>query len=228
MNDLDNFVKESKKDLKEILDCSGAILYSGTTRTLKPGQVYLLECNPGGSPKVHKGETIRSSLDNLPNKTTNSYLGTKWNSQLQGGVKRLFENLKIGNKKLDIEDVCASNLIFKRSKRIQDIDFEKYAEICWPVHDRILQIVKPKVIIAFGLGTYYYLKGTIGKNSEEFICNSGSKNRWGILYCKSFKFEHDSGVIMVVGLLHLSRFKIFQHVIKWIESGCKRNILDID
>lgn len=229
MKNFVSFVKDKLKEKdKNILSCSGKFLYS-SAQTLKPGKVYLLGYNPGGVPG---NETIENDLDKLHTQD-NSYTDEKWEwggKELDEGKhplqKRVIHLLKsLGE---EPEEVCASNLIFKRSENQKGVKHKKDANTCWHVHKRILQIVKPKKIVAFGLGTYYYLKGELGKNNEEFICNSGYKNRWGIIYCKSFKFESDSGIVVVVGLPHLSRYKIYQHVINWIEGGCKHDILDIN
>ena len=55
---------------------SGQLLYSGS-ETLRPGQVYLLGHNPGGSPKNRSLLTISKSIASLTAKeSTNSYLDT--------------------------------------------------------------------------------------------------------------------------------------------------------
>lgn len=223
MSDVKKFVSFAKDKLKEqdknILNCSGKILYS-SNKTLKSGKVYLLGYNPGGDPKNHNEDTIEYELDNLHQQIGNSYIDEKWKNNkaaykkgehpLQKGVKYLLESL--GEKP---EEVCASNLIFKRSIGAKDVNSGD-ADTCWPVHERILQIISPKLILSFGIETYYHLKVKLGNNSKEITCKSGHHN-WN---CRLFKSE--SGVV-VVGLPHLSIYKIYanknrQNVINWIRQ----------
>lgn len=222
MNDLNNFVKEAKKDLKEILSCSGSILYSSADTLKQNGPVYLLGINPGGNPETHKDDTIEKSLDELPAKKDNNYLDDKdWNSDLQSRVCWLLENLG-----LETREVCASNLIFKRSQSKEDIEpkFNEYADICWPVHDKILKMVNPKLIIAVGnewnnpensyKSSYGYLRDKLGCNDEK-VCDAGQSPTY-----KWKSFKSNSGIV-VVGLPHLSWYAIDDNhsdVIDWIKQ----------
>ncbi len=212
MSNVNTFVSFAKSELKEILDYSGNVLYS-SSETLKPGTVYLLGYNPGGAPEDHKEETIERSLDGLPKKKRNNYIDDEgWKSDLQDQVLWLLK--KLG---LNPAEVCASNLIFKRSKDDTGVNYPEDADTCWPVHERILQVVKPKMIIAFGNGedesTYKYLKDNLENDNEEVTCDAGHKN-WK---CKSFKSA--SGVA-VIGLPHLSIYSITHNpdVIDWIKQ----------
>ncbi len=208
-----------------ILNESGNILYSSAstlrrsnTSTLQRGPVYLLGTNPGGDPKEYKYNTIQDTLDALPNKTENSYIDEKWGRRpgkqkhpLQRRVIWLLNDLD--NNGLKTKDVCASNLIFQRSRNTKrkNIDFKKCADICWPVHERILQVVSPSLIIAFGIETYYYLRSKLG-NGNEITFPSGH----GTWKCRSFRSDSD---ILVVGLPHLSRYAVDCHddVKIWIQ-----------
>ena len=157
----DEIVSFSKSTLEEILDDSGHFLYSSAS-TLRPGPIYLLGHNPGGSPTGRETESIRRSLNKLPNKETNNYIDDSWagrpagQSPLQVRICWLLKNLGF-----DPREICASNLIFSRSVDASEIDFEKLANICWPVHEKILDVVSPELIIAFGNSgnsPYNYLK----------------------------------------------------------------------
>lgn len=115
-----------------------------------------------------------------------------------------------------IRAVCASNLIFFRSKREGGVDCPKDACECWSIHELILQVVKPKLIVAFGNGeggsTYSYLRNKFcekKKHGEKTQCSDHSnwkvKSFQGWLKAGSADINHD---MWVAGLPHLSRYAI--------------------
>lgn len=141
--------KIAKDALSEVLNESGSILYS-SHETLKSGDVYLLGFNPGGA----GGNPVEQSINTMLTNISNSYLDESWENHngvwangeapLQKRIQWVLESLG-----LNTRDVCASNLIFLQSREASDISFS-LAKKCWPVHEAILNIIKPKLIIAFG------------------------------------------------------------------------------
>lgn len=135
--------------------------------------------------------------------------GTK---PLQKRVRLLLEEIL----ELEPRDVCASNLIFFRSKNANGVHYPEDADRCWPIHALILQIVQPKLIIAFGNGekesTYSYLRDKFynREQCEEEVYLAGYDN-WKVrsfrcrLKVESPYADIDIGV---VGLPHLSRYTI--------------------
>ena len=160
MTDLSNFVTSARKQLTPIIHRSGNVLYSAA-RTLRPGPLYLLGLNPGGDPNKH--ETIEEALDRLPSKESNAYVHETWErhgdpgqAPLQRRVRWLARQLG-----LDVEGVCAANLIFARSRDASASDYPRLADLCWPIHVAILEVVRPRLIIAYGnsaVSPYAYLR----------------------------------------------------------------------
>src|SRR5262249_13392114 len=81
-----------------------------------------------------------------------SYLDTIWSrnrtvggAPLQRRVVWLLESLG-----LHARNVAASNLIFFRSRDAAGSQFRRFATLCWPVHERIIQIVRPRLVIVYG------------------------------------------------------------------------------
>src|SRR5436853_100374 len=136
----------AQQHLAPILDSSGRILYSAAD-TLRPGSIYLLGLNPGGDPSKH--ETVRYALDTLPSRVKNAYLDEVWERQrrpgqapLQRRIQWLAHQLGINLKK-----ICATNLIFVRSRDGAGSGYPELADVCWPVHMAILRLVQPRLII---------------------------------------------------------------------------------
>jgi hypothetical protein len=204
----------ARTQLASELPRSGEILYSAAS-TLRPGPVYLLGHNPGGDPNDRGLPNVGQSLDDLPTKTINSYLDTVWSRQhgvgqapLQRRVVWLLESLG-----LKPRDVAASNLIFVRSRDVARSRFGEYARLCWPVHERILDVVKPRLLLVYGnsgASPFGFLRDTFGADVDE-RCPSGH-GKW---MCRSFQVPRR---FRVVGLPHLSRYDVSGHpeVIEWI------------
>jgi hypothetical protein len=200
--------------LREILNLSGEVLYSAAS-TLRPGEVYLLGHNPGGSARDDRLPRVGASLDGLPKKRTNSYLQS-WNGRvpsqapLQRRVIWLLERLGFNP-----AEIAASNLIFPRSRDAAASRFRDYSRLCWPVHEQILDIVRPRLIIAYGNGgqsPYRFLYRQFAASAED--CRPSGHRPW---VCRSFLV---AGRFRVVGIPHLSRYDISAHedVVQWIKT----------
>ena len=150
MTDISKFVALAESQLESVLDRSGNILYSSVD-TLRPGSVYLLGLNPGGDARRLSWQTLRRMLKELPSKTKNEYLDVSWQgrppgqSKLQRRVAELATMIGV-----DLRRVCAANLIFVRSKDARSCGYPELAEVCWPVHQAILQAVRPKLVVCYG------------------------------------------------------------------------------
>jgi hypothetical protein len=103
-----------------LADKSGALLYS-SIKTLSPGPLYLLGYNPGGDPE-EETKTVRDHLRWVKsNPNWNEYICGEWTpggnplgpgeAPMQKRVRALVEGVG-----LRTGDVCASNLIFIRSR----------------------------------------------------------------------------------------------------------------
>jgi len=207
----------AKEILRSVLKDSGHVLYSSAA-TLCRGNVYLLGHNPGGSPEGRDYESIEKSICNLKLKQSNEYLDDSWNglgpgeSKLQRRVCWLLDRLN-----MDVRKVCASNLIFSRSIDAENSDFTNMASLCWPVHEYILDIVQPTMVLTFGNreenSPFSFLREKLGVRSAIAPYPSGH----GEWKCKAFFTPAD---IVIVGLPLLSRYAVDHHedVPRWIRK----------
>jgi hypothetical protein len=206
----------AKNALRDLLEQPGEILYS-SHETIKPGLVYLLGLNPGGE----GGLPLIKSVDQLLKRNTNAYLDECWENlrgswkageaPLQRRVVWLLENLGLCPR-----EVCASNLIFVQSRDARGVSFE-LAKKCWPVHEAIIDIVKPRLIIAFGnscASPYFYLHDML--NGKQTYAPSGHGN-WLL---KGFHTNIAGQGVFVAGLPHLSRYSPIgkPHVVEWLKA----------
>ena len=214
MKQLDNLVAFAEERLKPILHRSGRILYS-QAYTLRRGPMYLLGLNPGGDPTTHY-DTVGSSLKEILQRTENAYLDESWRncvdgrSPLQLRVQWLLTELGFQTR-----DICASNLIFTRSVSATGSGYPEAAELCWPVHEKIIALVQPTFIIAFGnsgKSTYQFLRQKLSATNEQRF-PSGH----GTWECKTFVCSNG---MRVFGLPHLSRYAVSNNprVAAWVRE----------
>ncbi len=211
------FLRNARQTLRPILGCSGKVLYSSAD-TLKPGDIYILGLNPGGRPEEHRA-SIEEMLSRLSRKIRNDYVDEGWGNRKPGDhpLQRRLSWLmsKLG---YDLKEVAASNLIFLRTKNAAGLKmFYKYADMCWPVHESILEIIRPKVLIVFGssgVSPYSYLRLKFGVAAREDKHWSGH----GDWFCRAFEANFERFTSKVVGLPHLSRYNVIgkNQVVDWI------------
>jgi hypothetical protein len=228
---INEFIEKSREHLlkENLLNKSGSVLYS-SYKTLKDGDFYLIGLNPGGKETI--SDTIKDSLNDLEESwkkkiEKNAYIDENWYPYPgQEGKAPLQKRIIYMMRELgrDIHKVCAGNLIFTRS---QDQDGSHYpinADKCWPVHEMILKIVQPKIIIAFGNGNispYNYLQKKHFEIHKKWPENLDEKNSGhGNWKCRRFNFDIGYLKFLVIGLPHLSRYDITSHkeVTKWIHD----------
>jgi len=124
----------------------------------------LLGLNPGGDPANPRLMTIRQSLDDLVSaddarREKNSYLVT-WPSSNTLRRRVIWVLQRLG---LSVDAVAASNLVFPRSRDEKSCQYERYADACWAVHERILEIVQPRLVIVYGNPPYRFLGERFGR-----------------------------------------------------------------
>jgi hypothetical protein len=218
MAGVEAFVAFAREHLHDILDVSGQVLYSGAS-TLRHGDVYLLGLNPGGDPGNPDLLTIRQSLDRLvsnelapggvPWSEWNSYVHATWKGRDTLQRRILWLLTRLG---LDPLEVAASNLIFPRSRDEKSLEYDAYADVCWAVHKRVLEIVRPRVVLTYGNTPYRFLAERLGARDEQ-RCAAGH----GDWQCRSFDVP---GRFRVVGVPHMSLYAIDHHeeVVDWIRG----------
>lgn len=206
----------AKSVLGDLLDLPGGLLYSGH-QTLKPGLVYTLGLNPGGN----GAPRLRENIAHMLRREENAYLDEAWENDagswkpgqapLQRRVAWLLNELGQHPR-----EVCASNLIFVQSRDATGVDMEQ-AKHCWPVHDAIIDIVKPRLLLTFGnsgLSPYTYIYGMLG--GEQISAPSGH-GTWSL---KGFHATLAGQPVFVAGLPHLSRYSPINRpeVVSWLRS----------
>jgi hypothetical protein len=205
-------------DEPSILDKQGRILYS-SHETLTKGKYYFLGLNPGGGADTNN-PTIRESLDDLRSYTGNAYFAeddradwsnpkrhyAKGEHPYQKAFRTLFEEFGENPR-----DVCASNLIFKRSADARHSEYPKLAKKCWPVHESILEIVQPEVIIAFGKDAFDFVRLKLNGGPVQ---NDGIKDNPGFWGWKDSKIKSPwlKGNMPLICVRHPSRYPLKKSV----------------
>ena len=111
----------------------------------------------------------------------------------------------------------ASNLIFIASRNSKELNFGNLANICWQLHEEILEIVKPKIILAYGIqkpkSSFEFLRNKFKPQPQEIEKIESGHRNWN---CYSFKTEE----FTVIGIPHLSYYHISNKnsVLNWIKA----------
>jgi len=208
---ISKFKELVKSSIPQVLDRSGTVLYSNYY-TLKQGKLYILGFNPGGDPEDRelKFQTIIKDIESERklDREYNEYF-IKWGNYkpgedpLQRSIRFLVEEV-FG---LNLREVCASNLIFLRSRKQDGIqNWEELADKCWKVHEFLIrEVVKPEIIISFGLQTFSYLLRRLGYNIGFFF--PAFWGNWTIKVAMNVYYFGRN--LLIFGFPHISRYKIF-------------------
>lgn len=167
----------------------GAVLYSDLA-SIRRGRFYLIGINPGG----HGGKPIRETV--YAPDGTNSYADECWKrspspsedfdpitgrlrpdqrDNMQKRICNLFDAL--GEPP---HDVLSTNLAFARSPELAKLRANReWFHRCWPVHQALLQVVRPEWIIMLGYGyAYEFLRNRGAKVGEQERIAPDSRTAW--------------------------------------------------
>jgi len=182
---------------------SGSVFYSGRRAFNAPRSLYILGLNPGGSPELQANETVEwhtskvlcEKPDEWSEYQDEQWLGKPAGSHgLQPRVLHLLSALNL-NPCL----VPSSNLIFLRSIKERDLDFERWATECWPFHEQVIRRLGVRTILCFGkqAGNWVCQKMLANRFVDEFIEQNSRKWRNSV-------YENRDGVSVVIAT-HPSR-----------------------
>ncbi len=167
---------------------SGKVFYSGRDAYKKANDLYLIGFNPGGSPAEHSQETVQSHTIDVLNKFSarwSAYCDEGWPTDspnpnppgTYGMQPRVLHMLRrLGR---DPRTTPSSNLIFVRSRRGADLDErQKLEDICWPFHQEVIRVLRPRVIVCFGKKSGKSIRGRLSANqyAGQFVENND--RRW--------------------------------------------------
>lgn len=198
-----------------LADTPGKVLYSSAA-TLNPFPIYFLGTNPGGALPSPLGQSIDDIEGGL-----NEYLDYSWEGRPPGQAKLQKQvNRFLSGLGFEPRDVPASNIVMTRSTGItthQDMDGD--ARRCWPLHQIILESVRPRSVLAFGSGleksAFAYLRAFFKPDEIESI----PAEQPGFT-CHAFKASFGAKSINVVVVPHLTRYSPYKKpaIMEWVKA----------
>ncbi|MCK7460015.1 hypothetical protein [Idiomarina aminovorans] len=198
---------------------NGGIFYSKSD-AFKKGDIYLLGYNPGGD----SGQPIIEELDRCFEREQSFYkdvwqhrAGTSNNGSLvnrdvekqtryQRGVISFIDLLGF-----KLEQVCASNLIFFQSHSAKTVNHRQAADLCWPIHEVALSVVRPRLIVAIGNGNSGSAYSEVLRRKRHNLTwqlTPTWKSNYSNWRLKAFKYQEEGQQVVVLGLPHLSFYSV--------------------
>ncbi|MBT3191915.1 MAG: hypothetical protein HN341_05110 [Verrucomicrobia bacterium] len=236
--------KEMGNHLRELLPvevrkANGAILYSSIDTLRRRGPFYLMGTNPGGDPddREQQSKTIDAELDTFDSNTKNAYQDENWidhsNDAENSGtalVQRRIQALASDILRVDLRSVCATNLIYGRSRSIckdflSSESFWTHANYCWPAHLYLISLVNPDILLVFGNGPespYAFIRWRYGLSETERDTEDSGYSNWKI---KRLRNAHICGRNRtVIGVPHFAYFDPMKDPVRarlneWIREG---------
>ena len=189
----------------EMLDRSGSVFYSSRPAFSGKRQIYLLGLNPGGDPDSHKEDTVGKRINEWKERTEpySSYINEHWSktsgqqNATQIKIQHLFTQLDA-----DLLLTPASNVIFARTRSEDDLVSEKTSllDICWPVHQAVIEDLEIDMIICLGQTAGNWVREKTGAHN----CIAEFKEKYENRSWISTAHSSESGKI-VITLTHPSR-----------------------
>lgn len=185
---------------EEIKKESGSVFYSGENAFTGEKKLYILGLNPGGSPIKQKEETIEKHtqkfLTGKKEANFSEYKDIEWRGKKAGEARLQKRILNLLDKlNLDPHEVPASNVCFVRSSREKNIadKIDDYMELCWNLHDEVIDKLKIKIILCFGKTTGKFVKKKLEAKTfvDSFVENN--KRKW-----KSEVYKNEENQFVII------------------------------
>lgn len=184
---------------REITEKSGSVFYSGENAFKGEKKLYILGLNPGGSIEKQKDETIKKHTQSLidnQNPNFSEYQDSIWRNK-PAGTARLQKRVLHLLTKLDLSpyEVPASNVCFVRSSREKEIadKIKNYMDLCWDLHEKIIDELKIKVILCFGKTAGKFVKGKLNATEEIDFFEENNNRKW-----KSTVFRNQKNQYVII------------------------------
>ena len=230
--DFEDFKREVSNRLAGMNEVTGEVLYTSWQGITEGLPFYIMGINPGGG-----NQTIAEHLDSLPEATTTAprrllndpsqtshlwsgYLDSMWRGTQFNPIQTHLFDFACGlSPKLDLPKVCGTNLVFEASHTPDEVDdWTGKTEHCWAVHELLMDIVKPRVVLTFG------------KEPRDFVSakciSTCSHTFWpttklsGQRHCTSYRGTLAGQNVTVISVPHLGRFGLARkpEMMAWLQE----------
>lgn len=164
-NNYVEFMRDLELRYKKISGLTDRSQYKIFYGPVRPAQILVLGINPGGDPAKTEPNGLRHKTGEIAAASASFYendecdlLDCDWKENK--GLKKLLLPLFDGSEKLIRHQVVKTNLAFKRSPKITDIDIKAAKQEATPFLMEIIYTVQPQLVILTG--------GTLKAFLEQF------------------------------------------------------------
>lgn len=196
------FLDKIKELLGEELNKSGTAFYSNI-ETLKKGKYLIIGLNPGGDPDKITctiGQSFQKIYDNKYNAYNEHWLENGKIHRLQKNLHCLFNYLNE-----DIEKVCATNLIYERTRREKQLSLAKL-QIYENILSLTLDLIQPEIIFTFGKRTTNTLLQLMNIPNPNIEAINSGHGKWAIKFITCY---YKDKKIKIVAFPHLSIYTLY-------------------
>jgi hypothetical protein len=200
----------SKLVPKPLRRLSGRVFYSGRTAfSARSEPLYVLGLNPGGDP-LRERQTIEQHCKWVCGSAEDDWSayrdecwgegeGEPGQATMQKRVLHLLEQVDYPEDRVGW--VPCSNLVFVRSSEEADLrgELNDLAEQCWRVHEHVIDLLKPRVVLCFGKTCGSFVRAKLAAHKQLGRFQERNERRW-----RSDWFAGDHGPAVVVAT-HPSR-----------------------
>lgn len=180
----------------------GAVLLAAIS-CIRPANAYVMGLNPGGDPQEIPGPLINALA---PAEGTGGYTHECWQPKCPGGsdcthmaadgstkpealVKHQRSMASLASALGEMpETLCSANAVFGRSsskvklKAQTGYTLSEWWQACWPVHQQLLAIVRPRMIVTLGYGAATSAFGLLHKEAGfppwRKFSDEGARGGW--------------------------------------------------
>jgi hypothetical protein len=215
------FRDEARRRLGEVCEATGEVL--GTSwRGISEGlPIYIMGINPGGGcqkigknieciPESTSAGQVADPLDgNTRSPWWSNYLDDYWkeNRSFHPIQKHLFAFASALTPSIDLRRVCGTNLVFEASAHPSEIkNWQHKVESCWSVHELLMNIVRPKVLLTFGEPTREFVHSKCAPIHDygQWPEVRSSRQR----FCTTYRGLLVGRDVRVISVPHLGRFSL--------------------
>lgn len=149
---------------------SGEVFYSGRCAFDSHADLYILGSHPSSNPDDPRQRIVEENVKHVLHKARlnwSSYRDERWNGK-KAGTALLQESVLHLCSEIEHDPglIPSSNLAFVRSQT-SEMSEQGLLDLCWPFHQRVIDAIRPKVVLCLNAATAEELCRMLGGEANQ-------------------------------------------------------------